>query len=88
MYKVYLKELSGKLPETAYNELKHGYSCFLLWSDGYGCSHGEVDRVLATSARLRHGIIRCLASICQTLANSKPISFQGGGGGTLQPTAY
>jgi hypothetical protein len=46
-----------------------------LWCDGYGVRDGDLDAILAESKRLRHSTYRLLASICDTLTDSKSKTF-------------
>jgi hypothetical protein len=46
-----------------------------LWCDGYGVRDGDLDAILAESKRLRHSTYRLLASICNTLTDSKSKTF-------------
>lgn len=54
-----------------YTSIQRSFGRLLLWSDGYGITSGKLDSVFAKAQGLRQATLKILATISQTLTESK-----------------
>jgi hypothetical protein len=71
LFRLVLKTARNQTSRTVFRTLEREYGHLQLWCDGYGALSGELDCVLAESKRLRYLTYQLLASVCETLTDSR-----------------
>jgi hypothetical protein len=75
LFRLLLGHDQTQISTSTLRTLEREYGYLQLWCDGYGVRDGDLDAILAESKRLRHSTYRLLASICDTLTDSKSKTF-------------
>jgi hypothetical protein len=75
LFRLLLGHAQPQISTSTLRTLEREYGYLQLWCDGYGVRDGDLDAILAESKRLRHSTYRLLASICDTLTDSKSKTF-------------